>query len=537
MRSSPTHTYIHTHTYVHTYANMHMHANVYTHTQTLIHRRSFHDFVAVWLFGCFFIRLSGIVDMHGGTLTVHSAGPGCGCTFTIEIPLFTPSEDANIVNDSVENSVSIITQNNWQKRRSNMSFLLSGVIVEASSRDGDLESRPNSAEFYPNSFRSRKGDDDSFRHQGRGPSLVEESESLVSPATMDSRRPSFDLASIVPIGGVASPKSSVRYSKLPAGIGMEKNQDGFESMSTNAMSDTCHSILRTNHSVGAHDAGGGPLKTSGVGGVGVALSLDQGQRVSSNTPASGLQISMVSSPNRSNRNINSRVSGRAVGGLSCILGSSCDDSEDNASLSGPSSSHREEALKLWDAGMHFLLVGATPTVTGNPIVQLLTRHGHVVTLAESGEEFLTLMHNYKVRQKETGQQAAADKCLSISNINSPQAPKSDEEILLADSFMAELRSNLVPCVSAMDASITSECFNAPYDVVLIWDTTEEGPHSVRTVRGAGYRGLMIGLTLSTTAEDEEYFMAQGLTSVLRVPLTLESIQSTVIRAIAEAGGV
>lgn len=47
----------------------------------------------------------GIVDMHGGTIEAHSAGPGRGSTFTVTLPLLSPTDPASAVRPPVRTTL------------------------------------------------------------------------------------------------------------------------------------------------------------------------------------------------------------------------------------------------------------------------------------------------------------------------------------------------------------------------------------------------------------------------------------------------
>ena len=56
---------------------------------------------------------------------------------------------------------------------------------------------------------------------------------------------------------------------------------------------------------------------------------------------------------------------------------------------------------------------------------------------------------------------------------------------------------------------------------------QDGPEAVRRIRERGYRGLIIGITGDTEAQDKEFFQSQGADVVLSKPIKEQDIKAVV----------
>lgn len=165
---------------------------------------------------------------------------------------------------------------------------------------------------------------------------------------------------------------------------------------------------------------------------------------------------------------------------------------------------------------------------------LLQTRGHRVTESIHGEDFLRIMEAYKVQKEGSGSD-------QDDTIATAAAPPIGEPVITAsvDSELAEdCRIFLRPKKLTLDVASSRDCFASPFDVVLIDSMagmSVDGPRAVRTIRAAGFCGLIFGLVGNIHPEDAEHFLEQGVTALLTKPFHIESIKNAITRAIYFSG--
>lgn len=160
------------------------------------------------------------------------------------------------------------------------------------------------------------------------------------------------------------------------------------------------------------------------------------------------------------------------GGAMDVLDANADDA--------PAQVEVEIRASKWESGLNFLVVDDSKP-TRKVVRRLLSCHGHRATEAENGVDFIRVME---------------------------------------EAFAQNAANGMVDITSG-------------YDVILMDDNMPEmnGPEAVSKIRARGYKGLIVGLTGHTLAEDIDYFKRMGATFVLSKPLNLDALKQAVCSAL------